>query len=88
MNKDNGDRPKVPNICILITDGVSKINRRRNIFKAEYAKASGINIFAIGIGLKDQREINEIASKPASTIAFAVRTFDELKDLDEKVLLR
>lgn len=88
FSEDNGDRHGVPNICILITDGVSNINSRRTIPEAEYAKASGIHIFAIGIGLKDQREINEMASKPASTNAFAVRTFDELEDLDEKVLLR
>lgn len=86
-SEDNGDRHGVPKICILITDGVSNINSRRTIPEAEYAKASGIHIFAIGIGLKDQSEINEMA-KPASTNAFAVRTFDELKDLDEKVLLR
>lgn len=31
FSEDNGDRHGVPNICILITDGVSNINSRRTM---------------------------------------------------------
>lgn len=45
-----GDRPDVPNIGIVITDGVSNINSQRTISEAQLARAEdGIHIFAIGM---------------------------------------
>ena len=81
----NGDRPNVPNICIVVTDGVSNINSRRTIPEAKQARAEGIHIYAIGIGLKDTTELDGIASEPASENSFAVQEFSELRTLREKV---
>ncbi|KAK7502428.1 hypothetical protein BaRGS_00006381, partial [Batillaria attramentaria] len=81
----NGDRPNVPNICIVVTDGVSNINSRRTIPEAEQARAEGIHIYAIGIGLTDTTELDGIASKPASENSFAVQEFSELRVLRDKV---
>ncbi|XP_022328093.2 matrilin-3-like [Crassostrea virginica] len=81
----NGDRPGVPNICIIMTDGVSNINYQRTIPEAVTAREKGIHIYAIGIGLRDLREVNGIASEPASLNVFAVDSFDELEGLDEKI---
>ena len=81
----NGDRPNVPNIAVVITDGVSNINSRRTIPEAEAARKKGIHIYTIGIGLTDMREVNGIASRPASENAFAVQNFDELEGLDESI---
>jgi hypothetical protein len=85
FTEENGDRPGVPNICIIMTDGVSNINYRRTIPEAEKAREKGIHIYAIGIALKDLTEVNGIASEPASLNVFAVNTFDELEGLDEKI---
>ena len=82
----NGDRDKVANIAILVTDGVSNINSRDTITEAEYARKKGIHIYAIGIGLKDKREVNGIASVPADENAFFVQSFDELQLMDEAIL--
>ena len=81
----NGDRPGVPNVAIVITDGVSNINSRRTIPEAEQARAEGIHIYAIGIGLTDTTELDGIASQPASENSFAVQEFSELRTLREKV---
>ena len=81
----NGDRPGVPNICIIMTDGVSNINYQRTIPEAVTAREKGIHIYAIGIALKDLREVNGIASEPASLNVFAVDSFDELEGLDERI---
>ena len=81
----NGDRPGVPNICIIMTDGVSNINYQRTIPEAVTARENGIHIYAIGIALQDLREVNGIASEPASLNVFAVDSFDELEGLDEKI---
>merc|ERR1719367_2272180 len=60
----NGERPGVPNVAIVVTDGQSNINRPRTIPEAEQARSQNIKIYAVGIGLKDTSEIDGIASKP------------------------
>ena len=81
----NGDRPDVPNVAIVITDGVSNINSRRTIPEAEQARAEGIHIYAIGIGLSDTTELDGIASKPVDDNRFSVQEFSELRTLRDKV---
>ena len=82
---ENGDRPHVENMAIIITDGVSNINARRTIPEAEQARAEGIHIYVIGIGLTDTREIDGIASKPVEENRFTVQEFSELTALRDKV---
>ena len=44
-----------------------------------------IHIYAIGIGLTDTKEVDAIASQPASANSFNVKDFDELKGLPQKI---
>ena len=81
----NGDRAGVDNIAIILTDGVSNINSRRTIPEAEQARAEGIHIYAIGIGLTDTTELDGIASQPISENRFAVQDFAELDVLKHRV---
>ena len=81
----NGDRPDVDNVALVMTDGVSNINSRRTIPEADAAHMKNIHVYAIGIGLTDMREVNEIASEPPEENAFAVQTFDDLEGLDEQI---
>ncbi|XP_062587340.1 collagen alpha-1(XII) chain-like isoform X2 [Saccostrea cucullata] len=81
----NGDRWDARNIAVILTDGVSNINANRLQDEARQAKNEGIHIYAIGIGLSDVTELNQIASVPASENTFIVNNFDELKDLDERI---
>jgi Mg-chelatase subunit ChlD len=81
----NGDRPDVPNVAIVITDGVSNINARRTIPEAVEAQRSGITVYAIGIGLTDTTELDGIASKPVDEYRYSVKEFTDLRDLREKV---
>ena len=81
----NGDRPGVPNVGILITDGVSNINSRRTIPEAVNARQAKIHIYAIGIGLTDTRELDAIASEPAAENSLAVQDFDELSGLPKRI---
>lgn len=85
FTRGNGDRRGVPNICIIITDGVSNINFARTLPEAEKARKKGIHIYAVGIALQDLKEVNGIASEPASENVFSVNTFDELEGLDETI---
>ena len=81
----NGERPGVPNVAIVVTDGQSNINRPRTIPEAEQARSQNIKIYAVGIGLKDTSEIDGIASKPVDEYRYQVDDFAELDALRHKV---
>ncbi|KAL3854705.1 hypothetical protein ACJMK2_013963 [Sinanodonta woodiana] len=81
----NGDRPDVNNVAMIMTDGISNINARRTIPEAEQARAAGIHIYAVGIGLSDTKELNAMASPPASENSFSVKEFDDLAGLAENI---
>ena len=81
----NGDREDVENIAMIITDGVSNINYRRTVPEAEQSRDVGIHIYAVGIGLTDTRELDAMASSPASENSFAVNDFDELRGLEKRI---
>ncbi|KAL5006010.1 hypothetical protein ScPMuIL_017168 [Solemya velum] len=85
FTRANGDRPNVRNVAIVMTDGVSNINSHSTLTEAETARLDGIHIYAIGIGLTDTRELNGIASLPASQNSFSVQSFDDLHGVDEKI---
>ena len=55
---DNGDRYGVPNVAIIVTDGVSNINSRLTIPEARQARAEGIHIYTVGIALSNTIEID------------------------------
>ena len=74
----NGDRPGVPNIAIIITDGISNINSIKTIPEANTAKEEDIRIFAIGVGVEDGTELDSIASKPIEDNRISIKDFDEL----------
>ena len=85
FTRRNGDRPEVENIAFMITDGVSNINSRRTVPEAESARQDGIHIYSIGIGLTDTRELDSMASVPASKNSFNVQEFEELEGLADDI---
>lgn len=80
-----GDRRGVPNVAILITDGVSSINPHRTIPEALEAKERGTHIFTIDIALPHNVELNAITSTPLKDNRFSVKEFRQLRDLIPKV---
>ena len=48
FTKQNGDRKRVPNMAVVITDGLSNFNSDRTVTEAIKAHAEGIHVFAIG----------------------------------------
>ena len=78
----NGDRPEVDNFAIVITDGKSD---DRHISVADAARDDGINIFAIGIGAAEFRELARIANKPSAQNVFTIKDVDVLAGLHKKV---
>ena len=82
---ENGDRDNVRNIAVVVTDGVSNINSHQTLMEAEKAKKADIHIYAIGVGLSETDELEQIASSPTQENKFAVQDFDELHGLRAKV---
>ena len=82
---NNGDRPGVENIIILMTDGKSTTNKKRTIPEAEITREAGIHIYAIAIGYDDFSEVDAVASQPANKNRFAIENFDKLQELKRTV---
>ena len=78
-----GDRPDVPNILIVITDGKSnepELTRQ----EADILHQLGVKVFAIGIGTGvDDTELGHIAS--AEQYVFKIENFDAFETLKEEL---
>jgi len=75
----NGDRPNVPNMAIVITDGHSTWDKRLTGPYAKEARDSGIRMLAVGISDEiNMAELKSIASFPHSRTIFRVDDFDKL----------
>ena len=74
----NGDRPGVPNVAIVITDGDSN-DREQTVQAAVKAKQADIDIVSIGIGgWVNVDELDAIAGFPSSTHKILVDDFNKL----------
>ena len=61
----NGDRPDVPNVAIVITDGASTEDQNQTIPEAQLAHEAGIQIISVGITDKiNVTELEQISSPP------------------------
>ncbi|GFR96541.1 collagen alpha-5(VI) chain [Elysia marginata] len=77
----NGDRPGVPNIAVIMTDGTSN-NPEETRTAAALARANGINVFSLGVGNKTSRtELHDMASDPDNRHVLAVTDFTKLNSL-------
>jgi collagen type VI alpha len=78
--KAHGDRDRVANILIVITDGQSQ-DKAATLAAAQALHGTNVNVFAIGVGNSlDHQELNAIASKPANV--FTVDNFDALTNIE------
>ncbi|XP_077371411.1 collagen alpha-1(XII) chain-like [Festucalex cinctus] len=73
-----GDRDNVPNVIVLVTDGMSGDNVTQ---PALDVKAAGIEVFAIGVANADEDELRTIASPPLDTHVFNVADFGEISNI-------
>ena len=84
FTEKNGDRKDVPNVCIVMTDGISNIYANNTIPSAERARKKGIHMFVIGIGLVDDtKELDGMASPPIEENRFAVKDFKALEAIKD-----
>lgn len=68
-----GDRPKVPNVAVIVTDGRPQ-DRVAEV--AAEARDKGIEIFAVGVARADMTSLRAMASPPFEDHVFLVESFD------------
>ncbi|XP_053401477.1 uncharacterized protein LOC123550590 isoform X2 [Mercenaria mercenaria] len=77
----NGDRPGVPNIAIVVTDGRST-NRPTTLSEAKKLRDSGAQVFTVGVGSGvDKSELNAVATDPDSSHVLQVTDFSKLTQI-------
>ncbi|KAK2143115.1 hypothetical protein LSH36_875g00000, partial [Paralvinella palmiformis] len=88
FNETNGDRIEVPDVGILITDGVSTWGHKKTIPEAIKLREAGVRMFVIGMGKTYNRyEAAAIASKPTDNY-LSSGTFAHMEALLEPLLRR
>ncbi|KAM6981018.1 matrilin-4 [Aplochiton taeniatus] len=70
---EEGDRPDVPNVAVIVTDGRPQ-DRVAEV--ATEARGKGIEIFAVGVARADMASLRAMASPPFEDHVFLVESFD------------
>ncbi|XP_068171504.1 matrilin-4 [Antennarius striatus] len=70
---DEGDRPRAPNVAVIVTDGRPQ-DRVAEV--AAEARQKGIEIFAVGVARADMTSLRNMASPPFEDHVFLVESFD------------
>ena len=59
------DRADVPNVALVVTDGISTRDAEKTIPEAKNARDAGIRIYSVGVTQEiDRHEVKKIASPP------------------------
>ena len=79
FRRENGDRPHIKNIAILLTDGNANIDADLTEPYAKEAKSHGVKMIVIGVTDKVYRqELEEIASQPLKYTVFHLSKIEAL----------
>ncbi|XP_029351702.1 collagen alpha-1(XII) chain isoform X3 [Echeneis naucrates] len=80
---ENGMRRNVPKVIVVITDGRSQDEVKKNAAKLQHA---GYSVFAIGVADVDFVELQSIGSKPSERHVFVVDDFDAFDTIKENLI--
>ena len=89
FTSENGDRPNVPNVAIVVTDGRSTVDADQTLPQARAARDDGIQMFAVGITSDiDIYEVRGISSEPQllGESYFTSTDFTNLNDIVDNLL--
>jgi len=70
---EEGDRPKIPNVAVIVTDGRPQ-DRVAEV--AAEAREKGIEIYAVGVARADMTSLRAMASPPFEDHVYLVERFD------------
>ena len=82
FRRKNGDRPDVPNVVVVMTDGLANIKVKQAFKEAQSAKAADISVFAVGVNFQGKAwHLNKLASRPLTRFKMTVSDFDQLPSI-------
>ena len=76
FQQSNGDRPGIPNVGIIITDGYSSVEPLETLPQAALARERGILLYCVGIDIPDEDELKFIAKN--SRRVFMTSSFEAI----------
>lgn len=79
---EHGGRPNAGKIVILVTDGRS-YSKAKTLAEAQTIQQNGGIIFAVGVGMADERELREIANFPPEQYVYYVSEFHALNSIKD-----
>lgn len=80
-----GDRDFARNLVVLLTANDQSADRYRTWEAAENAEKSGINLYTVGINLRDTTEIDETSSHPLSEYRHLLNTNMNNRTLSDSI---
>jgi len=81
----NGSRPGVPKILILLTDGTANIEESNTLLEADLTKAANIKLYTVGVTDEvDEVQLRVMASSP--DYFFFASDFEQLNSVLEQVV--
>jgi hypothetical protein len=79
FKQQNGNRPNVPDVLIIVTDGYSNVNQTRTVPDAVTLKNSGVTIYSIAVGLDPHwSELDGMASSPSTQYVIPLPTIQNI----------
>jgi len=82
-----GDRPDVPDVAIVVWDGIPASDWQQAIDYAIQARQRGIHIIGFGVGTDVQSfGLATIASRPASETVFVAPSSSQLPALRDQIV--
>ena len=78
FTKTGGDRENIPNVAVLITDGIANVDIDQTLPESKIVKSEGIYLYAFAIKLRAHSDFRKIASLPSNRTAVFLPNFKSL----------
>ncbi|RUS89035.1 hypothetical protein EGW08_003206, partial [Elysia chlorotica] len=79
-----GDRPDAPNVVVVITDAETGSDAPQVPQQAQMLKATGAQVYAIGVGMPSRQELDLMASRSGDV--FAMSTVEEFPVVQQQLI--
>uniref|UniRef100_A0A7N8WLF5 Collagen, type XII, alpha 1a n=1 Tax=Mastacembelus armatus TaxID=205130 RepID=A0A7N8WLF5_9TELE len=83
FTSDSGMRRNVPKVLVVVTDGRSQDEVKKN---AERLQHSGYSVFVVGVADVDMTELRNIGSKPSERHVFVVDDYDAFIKIQDNLI--
>ncbi|XP_028294319.1 collagen alpha-1(XII) chain isoform X3 [Gouania willdenowi] len=83
FTSDSGMRRNVPKVLVVVTDGRSQDEVKKN---AEKLQHSGYSVFVVGVADVDHTELRTIGSKPSERHVFVVDDYDAFAKIQDNLI--